>query len=50
MRGDTAEWRDKFKVKLHPSLDILRYSLLRQTSFGIYKIKLDLKLLSYMKS
>jgi hypothetical protein len=31
MTDDTAEWRDMFKVKLHLSLDILCYSLLRQT-------------------
>ena len=31
MTDDTAECRDMFKVKLHPSLDILCYSLLRQT-------------------
>ena len=31
MTDDTAEWRDMFKVKLHLSLDILCYSLLRHT-------------------
>jgi hypothetical protein len=36
MRDDIVEWRDMFKAKRHIPLDILRHSLLRKTSFGIY--------------